>query len=79
MLSTVHEAIFIETGCVDREGKKIEKPKCVYYYCGRMGGVDLSDQLLNYYSFLRKKGMKWSREIIDSFVQFSYFECLHPK
>ena len=43
MLSTVHEAIFVETGRVDREGKKIEKPECVYYYCGRMGGVDLSE------------------------------------
>ena len=31
MLSTVHEAIFVETGRVDREGKKIEKPECVYY------------------------------------------------
>ena len=59
MLSTEHEAIFMETGRVDRDGKKIEKPKCIYYYCARMGGVDLSDQLLNYYSFLRKS-MKWS-------------------
>ena len=60
MLSTAHEAIFVETGHVDRDGKKIEKPECIYYYCGRMGGVDLSDQLLNYYSFLRKsmKGHK---------------------
>ena len=63
MLSTVQEAIFVETGRVDREGKKIEKPECVYYYCGRMGGVDLSDQLLNYYSFLWKS-MKWSRKLL---------------
>ena len=61
MLSTVHEAIFMETGDLDREGKKIGKPECSYYYCGRMGGVDLSDQLLNYYSFLRKS-MKWSQK-----------------
>ena len=51
MLSTVHEAIFVETGHVDRDWKKIEKPECIYYYCARMGGVDLSDQLLNYYSY----------------------------
>ena len=59
MLSTIHEAVFVETGKVDRNGDKIEKPEPVYYYCGWMGGVDLSDQLLNYYSFLRKSS-KWS-------------------
>ena len=45
MLSTIHEASFVETGKVDRRGNKIEKPEAVYYYCSRMGGVDLSDQL----------------------------------
>ena len=59
----MHKVIFIETGHVDREGKKIEKPECIYYYCFRMGVVDLSDQLLNYYSFLRKS-MKWSRKLL---------------
>ena len=63
MLSTIHESILVETGCLDREGKKVEKPEAVYYYCGHMGGVDLSDQLLNYYSFLRKS-MKWSRKLL---------------
>ena len=78
MLSTAHEAIFVETGCVDRDGNKIEKPECIYNYCARMGGVDLSDQLLNYYSFLRKK-YEMVMKIVDSFVQFSNFECLYPK
>ena len=54
MLSTIHEAIFVETGKVGRDGNKTEKPEAVYYYCSRMGGVDLTDQLLNYFSFLRK-------------------------
>ena len=52
MLTTIHEAVIVEMGKVDREGNKIEKPKAVYYYCGRMGGTDLNDQLLNYYTFL---------------------------
>ena len=34
ILSTVHEAIFVKTCHVDKEGKKIEKPESVYYYCG---------------------------------------------
>ena len=63
MLSTIHEAIFVETGSVDRVSNKIEKPEAVYYYCSRMGGVDLSDQLLNYFSFLRKS-TKWSRKLL---------------
>ena len=52
MPMTTHEAMMVEMGKVDREGNKIEKPEVVYYYCGRMGGTDLNDQLLNYYTFL---------------------------
>ena len=63
MLSTIHEAVFVETGKVDRAGNKIEKPEALYYYCSRMGGVDLSDQLLNYFTFLRKS-TKWSRKLL---------------
>ena len=64
MLTTIHEAVMVETGKTDFFGnKKVEKPEAVYYYCGRMGGVDLSDQLLNYYSFLQKS-MKWSRKLL---------------
>ena len=63
MLTTIHEAVFVETGWENREGNRVKKPESVYYYCGRLGGVDLSDQLLNYYSFLRKS-MKWSRKLL---------------
>ena len=63
MLSTIHEASFVEMGKVDRRRNKIEKPEAVYYYCSRMGGVDLSDQLLNYFTFLRKS-TKWSRKLL---------------
>ena len=63
MLSTIHEAIMVETGKTDRDGNKIEKPEPVYYYCSRTGGVDLSDQLLNYFTFLRKS-TKWSRKLL---------------
>ena len=66
MLSTIHEhdeAVFVETGKVDRAGNKIEKPDAVYYYCSREGGVDLSDQLFNYFTFLHKS-TKWSRKLL---------------
>ena len=66
MLSTIHEhdeAVFVETGKVDRAGNKIEKPDTVYYYCSREGGVDLSDQLFNYFTFLHKS-TKWSQKLL---------------
>ena len=51
MLTTIHEAVMVETGKHDALGEKIEKPDAVYYYCGKMGG------------FLRKS-MKWSRILL---------------
>ena len=63
MLTTIHEAVMVEMGKRDLLGEKIEKPEAVYYYCGRMGGVDLSDQLLQYFSFI-KKSTKWSRKLL---------------
>ena len=63
MLSTIHEAVLVKTGKFDRNGDKIEKQEAVYYCCGRVGGVDLSDQLLNYYAFLRKS-LKWSQKLL---------------
>ena len=61
----IHEAIMDETGKTNRDGNKIEKPEPVYYYCSHMGRVDLSDQLLNYFTFLRKS-TKWSRKLLIS-------------
>lgn len=66
MLTTIHEAILVDSGKKDRDGNIIEKPEAVYYYCQRMGGVDLNDQLLNYQNFLRKS-VKWSRKLLIHF------------
>ena len=80
---TIHEAVMVETGKADFFGNKVEKPEAVYYYCGQMGGVDLSDQLLNYYSFLRKS-TKWSRKllihqlillILNAYILNKNYEC----
>ena len=43
MLSTIHEAIMVETGKTDRDVNKIEKSEPLYYYCSRMGGVEIID------------------------------------
>ena len=63
MLTTIHEAVMVETGKYDALGEKIETPEAVYCYYGRMGEVDFSDQLLHYFSFLRKS-TKWSRKLL---------------
>ena len=78
MLTTIHEAVMVETGKTDFFGNKVEKPEAVYYYCGQMGGDDLSDQLLIYYSFLWKK-YEMVKKVIDSPVKFANFEYIHSE
>ena len=34
MLTTIHEAVMVETGKTDFFGNKVEKLEAVYYYCG---------------------------------------------
>ena len=63
VLTTIHEAVMVEMGKVDREENKIEKPEAIDYCCGWMGGTDLNDQLLNYYTFLQKS-LKWSKKLL---------------
>ena len=80
MLSTIHEAIMVETGKHDALGEKIEKPEAVYYYCGRMGRVDLSDQLLHQLLlFISKEKYEMVKEITGSHVQFDDPKCIHSK
>lgn len=63
MLSSCHAATEQWTGRMSRnDGSPIYKPSCIVDYIQKMGGVDLSDQLLTYYSFLRKTG-KWWRKL----------------
>ena len=66
MLSTIHDAVMVETPKRNYLNQPIVKPEAVYHYCKKMGGVDLNDQLLNYYSFLRKS-VKWSRKLLIHF------------
>ena len=54
MLLTIHDAKMIERNNPDFEDRQVVKPKCVVDYCHFMGGVDLADQVMNYYSFLRR-------------------------
>ena len=62
MLTTMHEATWTLTNKVDRQGNPIMKPTATVAYCKNMGGVDLSDQILQYYDVLRRC-LKWWRKL----------------
>lgn len=63
MLTTKHTAKECFSGRVMFNTQEaIYKPSAVVDYCHEMGGVDLTDQLLEYYHFLRKS-CKWWRKL----------------
>lgn len=63
MMSTKHVCVESFTGKLLRPGNEpIYKPAAVIEYTKKMGGVDVSDQLMNYYHFLRRS-VKWWRKL----------------
>ncbi|CAG2244554.1 Ras GTPase-activating protein-binding protein 1,Ras GTPase-activating protein-binding protein 2 [Mytilus edulis] len=82
MLSTIHPATVSVLNKNDRRtNNPIVKPTCVVDYCSYMGGVDLSDQINQYYSCLRKTS-KWYKKlffyllnlcVINSFILYKKY------
>ncbi|KAH6934187.1 hypothetical protein HPB50_021489 [Hyalomma asiaticum] len=60
MLTSVakHEATLVGSSMKTRDGTPITKPQAVIYYNAAKKGMDYSDQMVFYYSCLRK-GLKW--------------------
>ncbi|PNF14286.1 hypothetical protein B7P43_G07092, partial [Cryptotermes secundus] len=56
VISTFHNA---DTQTDIKRNKEIKKPKIIIDYNEMMGGVDLKDQLLQYYNVERKRLHKW--------------------
>lgn len=63
MLFTIHAGKIVEGSKRNRNGVFIKKPDCIFDYNDRMCGVDRLDQLLSYYSPLRKT-LKWYRKVV---------------
>jgi hypothetical protein len=63
MLSTIHEAKMSVLNKRDRETREyVVKPTCIVEYISLMGGVDLSDQMAQYNTCLRKI-TKWYKKL----------------
>ena len=66
MISTIHEDSMVSTPrrsrFADHGREVVQKPQCVVEYNHNMGGVDLSDQMVTYYSFSHRT-VKWWRRV----------------
>ena len=62
-LSTLHSGKIANSGKKNRRGDEIMKPDCILDYNAHMCGVDRLDQMLSYYSPLRKT-LKWYRIVV---------------
>jgi hypothetical protein len=75
MRSTIQDAATVSKG---RRGRKtnteIKKPYAVVQYNKFMKGVDRADQLLSYYSVL-KKTVKWSKKMVFYLLKFVLFNA----
>ena len=61
ILSGLHKATNVISKKTNYKGQKVTKPQPVFLYNRYMSGVDLTDQFLQYYSFLHKS-VKWSKK-----------------
>ena len=70
MLSTMHHGKVVDGTKHNRRGELVKKPDCVFDYNEHMGGVDRLDQLISYYSPLRKT-LKWYKKVVLQVFDFA--------
>ena len=63
ILSTHHSGKMVESNRQTKGGWKKKRPKSIISYNNFMCGVDRMDQLMSYYSPLRKT-LKWYRKVV---------------
>lgn len=62
MATTIHRAEYDILDKQRQDGTPILKPTCITEYVKKMGGVDVSDQIVQYYTVIRKT-VKWWRKL----------------
>jgi len=70
MLSTLHTGKMTDSGKVNRRRERVNKPDSVIDYNMHMCGVDRMDQLVSYYTPLRKT-LKWYRKVVLHHIDLS--------
>ncbi|OAF63971.1 hypothetical protein A3Q56_08323 [Intoshia linei] len=70
MISTFHGMNYDLIKRKWRNGKEISKPHVILDYNRVKGGINLSDQLIEYYNFARKS-IKWYRKIVFQLISIS--------
>ena len=84
MISTAHKAEMVTTGKRDRHGQEVQKPSVIHDYNRHMGGVDRNDELIGYYTCLRKT-LKWYKKVAIHFLEeallnaFIVYRQEHPQ
>jgi len=77
LLSTAHNQSVTSVlkrlkGCRDK--KSVACPTCIQDYNLYMGGVDLSDQYLSYYSLTHPKTLKWWKKIFWRMIDIAILD-----
>ena len=70
MMSTIHSAVYVEVKKRNGGNRKVKKPLAVFDYTQRIGDIDKSDQLMTYYSGVRRS-LKWTTNWL-----FTCFFCV---
>nr|CAI5851431.1 unnamed protein product [Callosobruchus analis] len=68
MISSLHDNQFVEK---TKRGKVIKKPAVVEQYNQKMGGVDLTDNMLHFYAIARTHLKKYYKKIFLHFIDIS--------
>ena len=80
MLTTIHDAVLVDTGKVTLENEKVWKPEAVHDYVKFMRAVDLGDQMMSYNNILRRSH-KWWRKLFIHLLNMALLNAyiLHSK